>query len=236
MDTQTTGEFAGEEVKSSYEYPLSYELKGIDEQVERLQELFPGIGGADESVARQPLPDGAEGYFVIPRWRKIADRYEKAVEKVLNLIKWTREGKLIRYFYDERGDPQYFRQRERTAAMLEHIGNQQSGYDILVVPAQFGKLHGGLSVDQAQKVFGASEFGLGTCEAGIMLLMNPERLQNDDDFSFDCAGDGFFLDDDHSFSGAPYFFFDDDWIIFEARCPAGPDVVFASVTGFVPQS
>ena len=53
------------EMASSHDYPLGYTRKPIEEQVECLQELFPGLGSADEQIASQTLSSNAEG-FVLP--------------------------------------------------------------------------------------------------------------------------------------------------------------------------
>jgi hypothetical protein len=94
-----SNQFADEEVGSSYGYLSGYRNPiGITEQTNRLRELFPGIGYADEKLAQQPIPIGAEGYFAIPRWEKFTPTYGEAVQKVLDMLKQTRNGKLYSCF------------------------------------------------------------------------------------------------------------------------------------------
>lgn len=195
-------QFADEEEESSYTYPEGYIVKGIAEQVKILRELFPSIGFADESVAEQPLPQHAEGWFAIPRWQTIDITYGEAVEKVLDMISKTRDGKFGNPADNQLG-VQYLRQHARTVKMWEKIGDQQKGFDILVVPAQFGLRHRGRSVRRAREVFEINEFGLGVFAVGIMLLTHPEREIQWEQLHVDCAGDEFAVFADGDFWKAP---------------------------------
>jgi hypothetical protein len=58
----------------------------------------------------------------------------------------------------------------------------------LVIPIQLGLRHRGRSVRRARVMFGENEFGLGPYEVGIILLVHPERLQQYEHLSIDCAG------------------------------------------------
>ncbi len=205
-ELSVSNQFADEEVESDYGYLSGYKPKGITEQTNILRQLFSGIGVADEKLAEQPLPANTEGWFAIPRWQSVAKTYEEAVQKVLDLIKKQRKGKFYNYRKDRLGS-QYLRRHERTAKKLEALADQQKGYDILVVAAQFGLRHRGRSVRRAREVFTANEFGLGAFEVGCMLLTHPERLQHYDDLWIDCAGDEYAPGADGDFSCAPYFYF-----------------------------
>lgn len=201
-----TNQYANEEVSSSYGYLSGYKPKGITEQTNRLRELFPGIGYANEKLAEGSLPENAEGWFAIPRWEKVAPTYGEAVEKVLALIKQTRNGAFYNYREGELGSNQ-LRQSVKSKAMFEMLGDEQKDQDILVVPAQFGIRHRGHSVRRAREVMNANECGLGAFAIGIMLLTHPERLKHHDDLWIDCAGDEFAPDADGVFSGSPDFRF-----------------------------
>lgn len=201
-----TNQYADEEVESSYGYLSGYKPKGITEQTNRLRELFPGIGYANEKLAEGALPENAEGWFAIPRWEKVAPTYGEAVQKVLNLIKQTRNGAFYNYRDGELG-PNQLRQSQKSTTMFQKLGDEQNGHDILVVPAQFGIRHRGRSVRRAREVMNANECGLGAFAIGIMLLTHPERLQHYDELWIDCAGDEFAPDADADFSKSPYFKF-----------------------------
>jgi len=192
-----------DEVYSPRGYPTGYHARNMAEQTNRLRELFPGIGDADEKLAEKPLPAGAEGWFAIPRWEKIAPTYEEAVEKVLGKIKQTRglcddrEGQRVlgvdsegkRTFFDK-SPFQHLRRTSRTEKMFQKLGDQQKNHDILVVPAQFGLRHRGRSVERVRGVFAPDEFGLGVFEIGCMLLTHPGRIDDSDELlDILCVGD-----------------------------------------------
>ena len=85
-------------VKSKYGY-LS--PKGIVEQTNRLRELFPGLGYANEKLAEHDIElDTIGGWFAIPRWEKIAPTYCEAVQAVLKLIRATRKELFINHCAD----------------------------------------------------------------------------------------------------------------------------------------
>jgi len=165
-----SNQFADEEVQSSYAYPEGYKVKGITEQVNILRQLFPGIGNALEKIAEQPLPPNAEGWFAIPKWHTLAATYGEAVEKVLAMIASKRN------LYNNRGGKlgaEYLKQHAKMVRMFQKLGAKQRGFNILVVPAQFGLRHKGRSVRRAREVFAGNEFGLGAFAVGIMLLTPP---------------------------------------------------------------
>ena len=229
-----SNQFADEEVASNYGYLSGYRKpKGITEQTNILRQLIPGIGFADEKIAQQALPPNAEGWFAIPKWQSVGKTYEEALQKVLDLVKKQRGN-----FYNWREGKlgvQYLRQHERTAKKLETLAEQQKGYDILVVAAQFGLRHRGRSVRRAREVFTANEFGLGAFEIGCMLLTHPERLQNYDDLWIDCAGNEYSPAADGDFSFAPYFSFGEGRVKFGSGWFDHAVDLYGSASGFLPQ-
>ncbi|HUW71816.1 MAG TPA: hypothetical protein VMV66_01310 [Candidatus Humimicrobiaceae bacterium] len=233
-ELSVSNQFADEEVESRYGYLSGYKPKGITEQTNILRQLLPGIGFADEKLVEQPLPPNAEGWFAIPKWQSVAKTYNEAVEKVLELIKKQRKGKFYNWREGKLG-VQYLRQHERTVKKLETLAEQQKGYDILVVAAQFGFRHRGRSVRRAREVFTANEFGLGAFEIGCILLTHPERLQHYDDLWIDCAGDEYAPDAVGGFSDAPCFYFYDGEVEFGASWFGSAHDVYGSVSGFLPQ-
>mgnify|MGYP001576985578 CR=1 FL=1 len=232
-----SNQYANEEVESSYGYFSGYKKpKGMTEQTNILRQLISGIGFANEELAQKPLPENseAEGYFAIPRWESVAPTYGEAVQKVLNLIKQTRNGKFHNYRENQIG-PKYLQQSEKSAKAFQKIGEEQKGYDILVVPAQFGILHRGRSVRRAREVMRAFQFGLGAFAIGIMLLTHPERLRHYDDLWIDCAGDEFAPGAGGFFSDAPLFGFYDSGVVFRAGRVGNADGYYGSASGFLPQ-
>lgn len=228
-----SNQFADEEVESSQGYLSGYEKpKGITEQTNRLREMFPGVGFADEKIAEGELPANAEGWFAIPRWETIAPTYGEAVQKVFDKIRETRGGRFYNYREGQLGK-QYLRQSVKSAKAWEALGKQQEDYDILVVPAQFGFRHRGRSVRRALEVMNSSEFGLGAFAIEIMILTHPERLANYDDLWIDCAGDEFSPDGGGDFSLCPFFGFDAFVVRFYTYWTGSADGYFGSASGFL---
>ncbi len=229
------GQFADEEVSSSYAYPNDYKPKDIAEQVAILKSLFSELKNVtfDEDMATRPLPLNAEGWFAIPRRELVAKTHEEAVEKVLELIKQQRKGKFHNHCKGKLGT-QYLRHHECAVKKLEALADQQKDYDILAVPAQFGLHHRGRSVRRAREVFTADEFGLGIFEIGCMLLTHPERLQqNPDSLWIDCAGNeyaGYYGD----FSRVLYFHISVGVTELGPFWPHDSNSRFGSASGFLP--
>jgi len=236
QDLSVSDKFKDEEVESSRGYLSGYKPKSITEQTNRLCELFPSLGYADAKLADGTLPSNAEGWFAIPKWEKIAPTYNEAVQKVLDMIKQTRGGKFYNYRDGQLG-PERLRQTAKTASVFQKLGDEQKDHDILVVPAQFGIHHRGRSVRRAREVFASNESGLGAFAIGIMLLTHPERLQHYDDLWIDCSGDEYDdPDSDVRFDDAPFFYFYDGEVKFDASWFAYASDNYGSASGFVPQN
>jgi len=226
--------FCCEEVASNYGYSSGYKIRGITEQVHILRTIgFPDLS-ANEKISELPLPAGAEGWFAIPKWQRLAGTYGEAVEKVLAAIKRTRNGKFANYCSEALG-PEYLRQSALTSLGLGMIEEEQKGYNVLVVPAQFGYSHGGHSIRRSLEVMGDYEFGLGAFAVGIMLLTHPERFSSHNDLCIDCSGDELAPLADSQFVMAPCFELGDDLTVsFCGRYTNDADGVFGSVSGFLP--
>ncbi len=229
-----SNQFASEEVRSNYSYPKGYRVKGIIEQTNILRRLISGVGFADEKLAERSLPNGAEGFFAIPRWQTVASTYREATEEIFALLKKQRMGNFRNWREGKLGE-QYLRQSEKAAAAFQKLGDEQKGYDILVVPAQFGKSHAGKSVRRALEVMNSLEFGLGAFAVGCMLLTHPERLIDYNDLWIDCAGDEFAPDGDGQFVNAPYFIFFDGDLKFGTYWVDGLNGYDGSASGFLSQ-
>lgn len=233
QELSITNRYANEEVESGYGYLSDYKKShGIIEQTNRLRELFPGIGFADEKLVEQSVSTNAEGWFAIPRWQQIASTYGEACQKVFDLIRKTRGGKFCNSRDGQLG-PQYLRQSKKSAKAWEALGEAQEGYDILVVPAQFGLRHRGRSVRRALEVMNSREFGLGTFAIGIMILTHPKRLANYDDLWIDCAGDEFSPDGDGDFLSYLFFSFGDGRVKLYSYWDSRASGYCGSVSGFL---
>ncbi len=236
--------FKDEEVDSRYGYLSGYKPKGLNEQMNQLRILFPGIGFCNQDLFTQierddvKLPKHAEGWFAIPNWMRnpqiFGTTYSDALLKVLNMIKKARNGKFYNYREGQINEKN-IHQSDRTREFWKKLSNDQGNPDILIVPAQFGIRHRGRSVRRACEIFVGNEFGLGAFAVGVMILTHPERLQNFDDLWIDCAGDEFAANADGDCSRAPYFGFGDSDIKVGTGWVDDADSDYGSASGFLPQ-
>lgn len=231
----TPNQYANEEVESNYGYLSGYEQPiPIVKQVAVLRELFPELKDAtyNETIEGRPLPNGAEGYFAIPRSEKIASAYGEAVEMIIALLHKQRKGKVRNYREKQLGE-RYLRLSTKTAQALQTIGGEQQEHDILIIPAQLGLRHAGRSVRRALEVMNTTEFGLDPFSAGIMLLTHPNRLNHYDDLWIDLSGCKYAPDADGAFSGALSFVFRGGELEFGRGYVGAPHGNYGSASAFL---
>lgn len=237
-ENRLTDKFKSEETKSSYGYPLGYKVKDLVPQSNDLRGLIGGVGFFDQDYlaliesGKIVLPEGAEGWFAIPHWQKIAPTYNEAVKKILALIASKRN------FYNWREGqlgPDWLREHQRTTQMFDALAKQQKNAEVLIVPAQFGLRHRGRSVRRAREVFASNEFGLGAFAVGCMLLTHPEREAQWEQLHVDCAGDEYSPDADGRFGEAPLFYFRGGRVWFVTLFVSSVGGRYGSASGFLPQ-
>ena len=240
-------EYANEEVASKYGYHSGYKKPvDLNAQCNKLRELFSGLGFANRDLLTQiekgevKLPQNAEGWFVIPNWKKnpkiFGSTYSQAVDIILGTIKKARDGS----FYNNRDgqiDVEHLCQSARSKKFWNDLAKAQGDADILIIAAQFGLRHRGRSVRRARVVMedSGSEYGLGTFAVGTMLLMNPIRLKHYDDLWIDCPGDEWSPDADGVFSLSPGFKFGVGGVEFFANAVDFIHDLYGSASGFPPQ-
>ena len=226
-----------EEVKSGYVYPKEYKgPKPIEDQIKALAKIFDLDPSQTLEFAKNlpELPNGAEGWFAILKWQKVANTYGEAVEKVLEQIKQQHKGNFCNWREGKLGG-QYLRQHKDTVKKLQVLADQQKDCDILVVPAQFGRRHNGRNVRWVREIFMANEFGFGAFAIGCMLLTHPERLVSYHDLWIDCPGDEYAPAADGNFLDAPYFSFSVENVRLGTLYIGNAGAHYGSVTGFLPQ-
>jgi hypothetical protein len=245
-ENRMNNKFKDEEVSSSYGYLSGYKPEGedLDRQIAVLRDLFPGLGDASAEYLQQvksgaiKVPGFGEKFFAIPNWIKnpevFGTIYGEALQKVLDLIKKTRDGNFVNYREGQLGSER-LRQSARTTQFWQELSEAQGNPDILIVAAQFGIHHRGKSVRRAREVFAGNEFGLGAFAIGIMLLTHPERLRHYDDLWIDCSGDEYAPDADDDFCIAPCFCFHDGKVKFVALRIAYAHGIYGSASGFLPE-
>ncbi len=229
--------FKNEEVRSRCGYPQGFKPKDIVEQVTILQQVFSGVGfSANRDIARAPLPQHADGYYVIPRWQSIAPTYGEAVRKVFGALRQSR-GDHFRDCSKGNIGPKYLRQLGCSVAMFNRFEAQQPGHSALIIPAQFGLRHRGRSVRRAREVITGTpgEFGLGVFAVGTMLLTHPERMIEEKDLCVDCSGDEYSLCADGDFSFGASFFWHEGELRFVTSNSKEAYEAFGTASGFFPQ-
>lgn len=240
-----TNQYESEVVSSNYTYPKEYKgPKPIAEQVKTIASMF----GLDPTQALEfaknlpTLPEGAEGWFAIPKVSAVAKQFPAITDKAEQYCEAVKlvHTKLAdsRSFTNYRNGeivPSKLRQHARTVDFLEHLEAEQTG-DILIIAVQYGMRHRGKSVRRARETFASNEFGLGAFAIGCMALVHPEHYVRWEELDTDCAGDEFAPDASGVFSGAPVFSFDDGGLGFGAGGVSLAGGNCGSVSGFVPQN
>lgn len=195
-------------------------IKSLKEQNKILKKHFGITVDFPETL---PVMDKrAEGYFLIPKWEKIAPTYNEALQKVLDAIKSTRpfynwvEGKI---------GPEYLRESKDKGTTPE------------VLACQLGKLHKGESVASVRINKPKDEILLGAYEVGIIILTHPEVLEKWEDLWLDCPGDEYdYPDSGVRFDGAPYFYFYDSRVEFVTKGVSVASGFYGSVSGLLPNN
>jgi len=245
LEMTTPNQYANEVVSSSYTYPKEYKMKPIGEQVKFIAEKF----GLDPTQALEfaknlpALPEGAEGWFAIPKISAIAKKYYS--ESLNPANHYCESVRLVhrklaksRSFYNHREGQitmAQIRQHPRTQSFLEQLESEQQG-DILILAVQYGIRHRGKSVRRARETFSGNEFGLGTFALGCMALVHPDRYVLWEELDTDCAGDEFAPDADGVFSDAPFFNFHGDELRFGTSDVSNARACYGSASAFAPQN
>lgn len=246
QECSSTNKYADQVVNSNYTYPGEYKgPKEITEQIKALGEMF-GISTTEalEYAKTLPaLPEGAEGWFAIPRVEAIGAKFFPAitdpVERYCQAVNFVLEklGK-SRKFHNYRAgaiDKQHLRGNSRTIAMFGEVKQQQQAGDILIIASQLGMRHRGKSVNRARETFSGNEYGLGAFAVICIALVHPERLVRTEELDMDCAGDDFAPVGDGDFSRSPILDFYDDKVKFVTKDLSDAHKYFGSASGFVPQ-
>lgn len=226
--------FANEEVKSNYGYPEGYAVKPIAEQIITLSKHFPGLDASSAlglSKDLPVLPQGAERWFAVPRFEKVAKVYNDAVEQILDVIATTRP------FHNYRKGalgPKHLHPSDRMVEAVRMIGERQKG-DVLLIPGQFGLLHRGRSTRRTRIVYAPNEFGFGAFIGGVMLLTHPERFVQWAQLHVDLPGDEYSPVAGGQFGHAPCLYFDDGKVRFGADGVSFALGFFGAASGFFPQ-
>ena len=229
---------ADEELPTRFAYPPGYAgARPLAEQAAILGVVFPELRAGEPAPAGE-LPAGAEGWFLVPRWEALAPSYNEALEIVLERLKADRGGRFHNFRRGRLG-PESLRQHAQAKAALDRIATAQPGRDLLVVPAQFGRLHAGRSIRRARAMFADNEFGLGALHVAALVLTHPARLDHPDwrrqrisAGALECSGDEY---DDavRRYGRSPCFFCDGGEEEFGTHWIHQAEATSGSVTAFL---
>lgn len=219
---------ADEGVLAEYGYPLAWGLRPVEEQLRDLGILLPGL--KCEVEIPTSLPQGAEGWLVVPKPSSIAETYNEAFQRALGLLMRDpscfcngREGKL---------GPEHLRLIDRSNQVLDELQRSTPG-DYLVLGIQSGLRHRATSVRDARTAFGEREFGLGPLEVVSLLLTHPDRLNDYEHLGIDCPGCAYAPEAGSEHSHALYFIWDGGGLYLDCSSADANAPGFGSASGFL---
>ena len=192
-------------------------LEKITRQVNRLNDFFPDLGYANEKLALQNLPKGAEEWYAVPKWYKIANNYNQALENVLSLIDCLRNGSLCPYYDGRWIDLKNLKLIDKAESAIEILNIQQSSYDILIFPCQLGSYRSNQTCLDVLDNLNSWEFPLDPFSAACILLTHQDMIKKTGEFSsIVCPGAEYKRFENNRFKTAPSFVFykDEDMVEF----------------------
>ena len=194
-----------EETPSRREYPAAYKVRPIEAQVTELRTVFPNLWSCMEKIGHRPVPEGAEGWFAVPRWEMLGSTYNEAVQRVLHAL--ARQRRFSNRIADKI-DALHLRQTSRAERAWQILSEQQPENDLLVIAAQVGMQHRGRSARRTRAILRGNEFGLGALAMGCILLTHPERMSAMNALMIDCCGDEYSMTANGHYDRVPLFDYD----------------------------
>jgi hypothetical protein len=212
---------------------MALTVEKIVKQVNVLGQLFPGIGYANERLALQHPPKGAEDWYAVPKWNMVGKTYVGALEKALSLISNIRKGSLCPYYGNRWIDFADLKINKQTENAINILNIQQEPYDVIVFPCQLGINRIGQSSLDSKNNLSPWEFPLDPFSVACILLTHQDiTLKSKEIVSILCPGSEYDRAGDGSFSGTPSFVFYDDVVEFIDIYEDILDESFGPATGF----
>jgi hypothetical protein len=227
--------FPDEETTSEYGYPEGFSSKSPAEKLAVLTKHFPNLDASkvDELVLAivnsGGLREGEEELLICPKPSMIANNYDDALIKVLEILGASRAFKNWR---DGQLDNEHMRLTPKTMDAIAQMEQETPG-DYLVFPVQMGMRHRGKSIRRARVCFEENEFGLGPLEVACYLLTTPERFGRWEDLGVDCAGIEYRFEVGGGFDDALCFYFYGGRLRFSRRWIDRVSGSFGSASGFL---
>jgi len=178
--SSASGLFSTEQVHPSKSYSIGFQP--VAKQLEIIDSLMKKIGaslngtGLQKFFRKTPnMPPGAEGFVVVPKYRKLAPQYHIAAVRVKDLL----EKELPAFTIQIEGfDAQNIGIHQDTEEALV-IFNKKFRGDFILLPVQLGQQHGGRSVRCAMGHYlnnSYKEVGLDFVSGAMALLSHPQRM------------------------------------------------------------
>lgn len=242
----STDQYEKEMVSSNYTYPKEYNgPKPIIEQIKTIATIF----GLDPTQALEfakklpTLPEGAEGWFAIPKVSVIAKKYFPAITDererycavLMLVLEKTRNTRVLRCHYENQIVSSQLRQSSNTMRFMQELDATQEG-DIIIIAAQYGMRHRGKSVRRVRELLvDKNEFGLCPLTVSFMNLIHPERFVQENQLNVYCAGADFTLRVGGPFSQILFFELNDGVLEISEEETCCPSRSFGSPSAFIPQ-
>jgi hypothetical protein len=190
--------FALEVVPSDWEYPNSYRVRPVCDQLDVLAPLYPRLDATHvEWEARRfaHLPLGAELLQVVPkptavaRAARIPDPYGAGYGELLELVlDHIGRARPLRNCREGRLGPNQVRLLYSTREQLRWLETETPG-DFLVIPLQSGLRNRGSSDRRSRvEIDRGGQLALSPWEVGHHLLTHPERIGGPDQLFLGCSG------------------------------------------------
>lgn len=239
--------YRNEKVESRFFYPDGYKPSSVEEQVAILLSRLDWLDTSHvaDIVAGWGQYEQADGLYVVPKPTVLAAHLDLG-DHWTNFGLLTEQGPFAalafqRTFTNYRAGelgPDRYRLADLARTALETLEANQPG-DLLVFPAQTGRLYTGFSIRNSrweiEHAANPKQWPIPAYCGGWMIYANAHRLSTNKNLCIDFPGDECRLGVSEGFVGALYFYFDDGRL--DCRDKFVYDVYygFGSASGFVRQ-
>jgi hypothetical protein len=240
--------YANERLEPRFFYPEGYTPNSVEEQLTRLLVHLDWLDTSHvEWLAASWAMDTylqADGLYVVPKPSVLAAHLELS-DHWNNFGLLTEQGplavlaasrKFTNYRAGELG-PDRYRLAVSARVALEQLEAEQPG-DLLVFPAQTGKLYAGFSPRnsrwETEHVTNPSQWPMPAYVDGWIIAANPHRLEKYEHLVIDCPGDEYRFEADGEFDEVLYFYVNGDGALYcDYRWTVDPYDGCGSASGFL---
>ena len=153
-------------------------VKCLTEQIRLLKRRFPQLQAENSLdyalnvVPRLALPIGAEGWVAIPKWHAIENNYTEAFNQIIpELAPTIYKGNENKPFSL---DDEKLRYNKKSAIAMQRIEISQPAGDIIIFPAQMGRIQSGRKRSVVERRFSRGEFFLPPFEMACIILTHDK--------------------------------------------------------------